>query len=60
VAEVYFPCYSRKWKASTRVNNMSRVSIAFVDRLGALELSSFRRDRLQDLLDEKTRPALLF
>ena len=26
VAEVYFPYYCRKWKASTGVNNMNRVS----------------------------------
>jgi hypothetical protein len=31
VAEVYFPYYSRKWKASTRVNNMNRVSIHLVN-----------------------------
>lgn len=60
VAEVYFPYYSRKWKASTRVNNMNRVSIHLVDGLGPLELSSFRRDGLQDLLDEKTRSGLSF
>ncbi|HTF65038.1 MAG TPA: tyrosine-type recombinase/integrase, partial [Edaphobacter sp.] len=60
VAEVYFRYYSRKWKASTRVNNMNRVSIQLVDGLGSLELSSFRRDGLQDLLDEKTRSGLSF
>jgi integrase len=60
VAEVYFPYYSRKWKASTRVNNMNRVSIHLVYGLGALELSAFRRDQLQDLLDEKTRAGLSF
>jgi integrase len=60
VAEVYFPYYSRKWKASTRVNNMNRVSIHLVDSLGALELLSFRRDELQDVLDEKTRRGLSF
>jgi len=60
VAEVYFRYYSRKWKASTRVNNMNRVSIHLVDGLGSLELSSFRRDVLQDLLDEKTRSGLSF
>ena len=60
VAEVYFPYYSRKWKTSTRVNNMNRVSIHLVDGLGPLELSSFRRDGLQDLLDEKTQSGLSF
>jgi integrase len=60
VVEVYFPYYSRKWKASTRVNNMNWVSIHLVDSLGPLELSSFRRDGLQDLLDEKTQSGLSF
>lgn len=59
MAEVYFPYYSRKWKASTRVNNMNRVSIHLVDGLGPLELSSFRRDGLQDLLDERRGPVFL-
>ena len=60
MAEVYVPYYSRNWKASTRVNNMNRVSIHLVDGLGPLELSPFRRDGLQDLLDEKTRSGLSF
>jgi integrase len=60
VAEVYFPYCSRKWKASTRVNNMNRVSIHLVDGPGALELSCFRRDQLQDVLDEKTQAGLSF
>jgi integrase len=60
VAEVYFPYYSRKWKASTRVNNMNRVSIHLVEAMGALELSAFRRDQLQDVLDEKAQSGLSF
>jgi integrase len=60
VAEVYFPYYGRKWKASTRVNNMNRVSIHLVETLGARELKSFRRDGLQDLLDGKAQAGLSF
>jgi integrase len=60
VAEAYFPYYSRKWKASTRVNNMNRVSIHLVATLGAIELSSFRRDQLQEVLDGKTEGGLSF
>ena len=30
VAEVYFPYYSRKWKHSTRENNVNRVSVHLV------------------------------
>jgi len=60
VHEVYFPYYGRKWKASTRVNNTNRVSIHLVEHLGARELTAFRRDELQDLLDEKARRGLSF
>jgi len=53
VEQVYFPYYKRKWKASsTAINNVSRVRfhlMVFDDR----ELKSFRRDELQDLLDQK-------
>jgi integrase len=55
VAEVYFPYYSRKWKDSTKANNVNRVSVHLVGKFGALELSEFRRDGLQDLLDEKAQ-----
>src|SRR5580704_8180580 len=60
VAEVYFPYYSRKWKDSTRENNVNRVSVHLVGRFGALELARFRRDGLQDLLDEKAQAGLSF
>jgi hypothetical protein len=55
VEEVYFPYYSRKWKASTRVNNMNRVRIHLVDGLGKMVFGAFRRDGLQDVLDEKAK-----
>ena len=55
VEEVYFPYYSRKWKASTRVNNMNRVKIDLVDSLGKMVLGAFKRDGLQDVLDEKAK-----
>jgi len=39
---------------------MNRVSIQLVEVLGALELSSFRRDQLQDVAEEKRgRPFVL-
>ena len=55
VAEVYFPYYSRKWKDSTRDNNVNRVSVHLVSMFGARELRGFRRDELQDLLDVKAQ-----
>ena len=55
VREVYTPFYSRKWKASTKVNNVNRVSVHLVGSFGDRELSGFKRDELQDLLDEKAQ-----
>jgi integrase len=60
VAEVYIPYYSRKWKDSTKANNVNRVSVHLVRRFGALELASFKRDELQDLLDEKAQSGLSY
>ena len=60
VAEVYFPYYSRKWKGSTRENNVNRVSIHLVRGFEDRELSGFRRDELQDLLDRKAQAGLSF
>ena len=55
VEQVYFPYYSRKWKASTRVNNMNRVRIHLAGGLGTMVLGAFRRDGLQDVLDDKAK-----
>src|SRR5665213_3122925 len=55
VEQIYFPYYSRKWKDSTRENNVNRVSVHLVAPFGDRELSGFRRDELQDLLDLKAK-----
>jgi integrase len=55
VEHIYFPYYSRKWKHSTRENNVNRVSVHLVAPFSERELSSFRRDELQDLLDLKAK-----
>jgi integrase len=60
VIEVYFPFYSRKWKRSTRENNVNRVSVHLVTSFGDRELSSVKRDELQDLLDAKATGGLSF
>ena len=57
---VYFPYYSRKWKDSTRENNVNRVSVHLVAPFKDRELSGFRRDELQDLLDLKAKGGLSF
>jgi integrase len=55
VEQIYFPFYSRKWKASTRENNVNRVSVHLVSEFGERELTSFLRDELQDMLDRKAK-----
>jgi integrase len=55
VEQVYFPFYTRKWKHSTRENNVNRVSVHLVSEFGKRGLCSFRRDELQDLLDRKAK-----
>ncbi len=53
VEEIFFPYYSRKWKASTRGSTMNRISIHLVAAFKDRELTAFTRDELQDLLDLK-------
>lgn len=55
VEKLFFPYYSRKWKASTRGSTMNRISIHLVADLRDRELSGLKRDELQDLLDLKAR-----
>jgi len=60
VNETYVPYYSRKWKKSTRENNVNRTSNHLVAAFRDRELSGIRRDELQDLLDEKAKRGLSF
>ena len=60
VEQIYFPYYSRKWKSSTRENNINRMTIHLVSAFNDRELQSFRRDELQDLLDLKAKAPLSF
>jgi integrase len=53
VEQVFFPYYSRKWKASTRGSTMNRISIHLVADFKDRKLAGFKRDELQDLLDQK-------
>jgi hypothetical protein len=55
VEGVLFPFYRRKWKASTRSENEQRIRFHLVSLYKDRELGSFRRDELQDLLDEKSK-----
>jgi integrase len=60
VEQVYFPYYTRKWKNSTRENNVNRVSVHLVAAFRHRELSTFKRDELQDVLDAKVKDDLSF
>jgi len=60
VESAYFAFYSRKWKESTRENNVNRISVHLVSAFAERELTSFQRDELQDLLDAKARSGLSF
>lgn len=60
VEQVYFPFYKRRWKRSTAENNVNRMTNHLVADLGDSELSAFRRDELQDLLDRKAAGGLSF
>lgn len=60
VGEIYFPYYTRKWKNSTRDTNVSRIQFHLVSAYRERELSSLKRDEMQDLLDAKAEAALSF
>jgi integrase len=51
----FFSFYSRKWKESTRNRNEQRIRYYLVREFRDCELSSFRRDGLQDFLDAKAK-----
>jgi integrase len=55
VERVYFPFFSRKWKSSTRAKTVCRIRVQVLGAFRERELSSFRRDGLQDFLDEKAK-----
>src|ERR1700685_700338 len=42
VERIYFPYYSRKWKRSTRDNNVNRVTVHLMSVFKERELRSFR------------------
>ena len=60
VEQIYLPYYTRKWKHSTRENNVNRINVHLVAAFGERELTGFRRDELQDLLDAKAADGLSF
>lgn len=57
---VYFAYYTRKWKHSTRANNVNRINVHLVAVFSERELASFQYEELQDLLDLKVKDGLSF
>ncbi len=55
VTEVYVPFFTRKWKHSTKGKTVNRIEVHLVRAFRDCELSVFRRDGLQDFLDEKAK-----
>lgn len=55
VERVYFPFFSRKWKSSTRAKTVCRITVQLLGAFRERELSSFRRDALQDFLDQRAQ-----
>ena len=55
VQQIYLPFYRRKWKRSTVMTNEDRIARYLTSELGPRSLGSFRRDELQELLDQKGR-----
>lgn len=55
VEQEFFGFYRRKWKESTRSENEYRINLHLVGIYKDRELSSFKRDELQDLLDAKSK-----
>lgn len=60
VEQIYLPFYRRKWKRSTAMTNVDRISRHLVSELGGSTLGSFSRDQLQELLDTKAQAGLSF
>ena len=58
VNHTYLPFYIRKWKFSTRMTNEDRFRVHLTPMYAERKLGSFKRDELQDLLDEKARAGL--
>ena len=60
ITKVYLPFYKRKWKKSTSGTNADRVRHHLLDQFEKFRLDSFKRDQLQDFLDQKAESGLSF
>lgn len=60
VENVYFPYYSRKWKASTCENNKQRMRTHLLAAFEGRPLDVQLRDELQDFMDRKGDAGLSF
>jgi integrase len=55
VSKIYLPFYKRKWKDSSYASNRDRISSGLTPILGDRTLTSFFREELQELLDDRVR-----
>ena len=51
----FYNFYERKWKGSTKSTNENRMDVHLVKRFRDCSLETFRREQLQDFLDEKAK-----
>jgi hypothetical protein len=60
IRDAFLPLSRRKWKLSTASTTSDRIRKHVVTDLGALEMSSLTRDRLQQYLDDKAEQGCSF
>ncbi len=60
VEQIYLPFYRRKWKRSTATTNEDRVRFHLTHPYGERLVSSFRREELQDFLEQKAAAGLSY
>jgi integrase len=60
INQVYLPFYKRKWKPSTAASNQDRLRFHLTGPFEDRALSSFTRDDLQAVLDEKAAGGLSY
>ena len=60
ISQIYLPFYRRKWKDSTTMTNEDRIRHHLTIPFGERLVSSFRREELQDFLEQKAAAGLSY
>jgi integrase len=58
--QIYLPFYRRKWKRSTAMTNEDRIRYHLTNPYGERLVSGFRREELQDFLEQKAAAGLSY